>query len=276
MPATPSPTDDEMLLLAKSLAFNDSDLSFFRIKGSLREYPTVQMFSRKESSESTGWGKCYGDIDEKLETVFAWVWSWCSYERTEVHRTKHSDLVRRTNASDARRSQVVKTEYTIAPGIANRRSVIKLSWFKLESIEGGDAIVFESVTAARSAADEEISDEFTKSSVLATANGLFVFERVAPRITRMTLVQQAELGGAIPKFVMNSLIASSLSTVIEIQNKFRRVDSIVDKVSFWRNDLRFAKLCVLTDNRLPLFSGDARRLNPASIRPVKQREKAGL
>ncbi len=55
----------------------DND-KFQRLQRSLKKYLTVQMFSGVGSSDESVWGKGFGDVDEFLEVVFAWVWHGCS------------------------------------------------------------------------------------------------------------------------------------------------------------------------------------------------------
>jgi hypothetical protein len=208
-----------------------------------------------DGSESLGWGKCYGDIDETAELVLAWLWQWCSYERMDIHRAINGELVRQTNATECSRSQNVEAEFKIAPAIKNRKSKTRYSWFKIE--EAGEptqrwnyAIVFEPASSTRDVADAQTG--FTKGSVEATSNGLFLLEKVAPRITKMIMLQKADLRGSIPVWLMNLGTTFVLSLVTHVQDKFRRVDRVVDKVRT-REVLRsLLLLSHFTNSRCPL------------------------
>ena len=230
-----------------SLAYNSEERSEFRrIRGSLQASPTVQMFSgaeRGSDSQTLAWGKCYGDIDESAEMVLAWLWDMCSYQRMDAHRKHNGDLVRRTDASESNRSQTVASENKVSPGLAYRRSETKYSWSKLELGENenkltltGYVIAFEPVLfgkAGHRQPNEELKcseNDFSEKSVVATTFGLFLLEKIAPRITKMTMVQRVDLGGDIPYWVMNLGAAHVLSLVNNVQETFRRVDRVVDKV----------------------------------------------
>ena len=240
IPFTPAPTLAELELRKRSVAYISSSIEFRRIKGSLNTYPTVQMFSSTEGSFEGGlvWGKCLGDIDESPEVVLAWLWQLCSYERIDVHRKYYGDLVRRTDASELSRSQTFETEYSLAPGIANRRTQTKYTWFQRDA--SGDtnhqksggylyAIAFEPAVTRKNDANSATGG-FSKNSVVAISRGVFLFERITQRSTKMTMVQRADMGGKMQVWVMNSLVAYALSLIVDVQEKFRRADQIVDKV----------------------------------------------
>ena len=231
----PTPTEDEIALLKRSLAYrNIEGKQYKRIRGSLEKYPTVSMFARPDTEAGDGllWGKVYGDVDDTAELVLGWFWRWCSYARVKRHREREGgNLLRVTDASDKSRTQVVKIEYKMARGIQNRRSTLINSWFRVESENPVLGIGFYYVLAFDAVPDSSTdSEEFSASSVRATSFGMLSFETVAPRITKVTLVQKADLGGGIPKWLTNSLVDSALNTVVTAQELFRRTDRIVDKV----------------------------------------------
>ena len=157
-----------------------------------------------------------------------------------MHKASNAeDLISQTNASTTNRNQIVLSEYTTLPGFANRRAVTRYSWFELgepskvppDGHHSAFAIAFEPsrCTDGNNVSSPPFSG-FTKTSIEATQFGLYLFEQVAPRITKMSLVQNVDLGGSIPGWVMNSLVAVALAFVIRIQDKFRRRDRVVDKV----------------------------------------------
>jgi hypothetical protein len=107
IPAAPEATADELAMIDKALTYNLDDGQFQRVRGSLTKYPTISMFVGAGSSDKLVWGKGYGDVDAALEEVFAYAWESCSYERMAVHRRKHGDLLRVSDAEDGKRSQIV-------------------------------------------------------------------------------------------------------------------------------------------------------------------------
>ena len=82
----------------------------------------------------------------------------------------------------------------------------------------------------------------TGSSVLipATCEGVYLIESLAPRVSRVTVIQQSDVGGSIPSWVMHKMLTSSFSLLLETQEKLGRTNRIVDKV------IRFCFLCVLS------------------------------
>ena len=254
LPSTPAPSRDELELLRKSLTYlnpkpsADAGTAFERLRGSLIKYPSLHVFTRREitSAGSWRWGKCVGDVDETLEDSFAWVWRWCSYERLDRHVESNGKfLVRQTDASEdqyARRSQIVKVEYKISPGVAHRRSMTKYTWFMLASGLNGHeayAIAFEPAPDPLYNTNRApLLLGFTKKSVEARSHGIFLFEKIASRITRMTYVSKFDLGGStlLPGWVVTShVVTSVMSQVFQLQDKYRRVDKVVDEV---RRELR--------------------------------------
>lgn len=228
----PVPTTDEMKLLKKSLAYlNIDDSQYKRIRGSLKAYPSMHMFLRVELTDEAAWGKSYGDVDESAELVLAWNWFLCSYERVAVHRKGNGDLIRQTDATLNSRTQVFEVEYKMAATIANRYGVMLQSWFQLEPSSSGQkryAIAFETVPNRREPQD----GPFTKNSVKAVNIGLYLFEEVAARISKFTMIQKVDMGGQLPTWLVNALAVFGLSTVSDVQKNFKRTDRVVDKVSF--------------------------------------------
>ena len=234
MPLMPPPTPVEQALLERSLLYDSSDLKFERIKGTMATYPTVHMFTRKEKSELIVQGKCVGLIDESAEIVLAWLWHTCSYERMRSYRRQNGNLKRSSDGEVGRRSQVEVAEYKTATGFANRIFVTCLAWSKLERGYNGNeayAIAFEPFYTEKGSVEDAKMYSSTHAAVLASSSGLYVVERVAARITNLTYVLTSDVGGLVPKWLMKSLNIYALTSLIEIQEKYRRVDKVVDKVS---------------------------------------------
>jgi hypothetical protein len=224
---TPAPSADEMALLERSMAYDAPMNKYKRVVGSLKKYPTVQMFIRRDPVDDLTWGKCFGDVDEAILIVLGSFWNFCAYERMESHRQANGKLIRRTDATDISRTQIVEAEFAMAPGISSRRGTQQYTWFKLES--GAALGCKESYVIAFDALPDAACPEFSPNSVRATTKGAFIFEKVTQRITNVKHIQKADLSGDVPKWLMNYLVEYALSLLIEIQEKFRRVDRVVDK-----------------------------------------------
>ena len=97
---------------------------------------------------------------------------------------------------------------------------------KLSSGNEAYAIAFESVNTPGKEALVSSNKVIT-----GTSTGIYILERVATRITRIIMVQQADIGGSIPKWLMNTQITFALSIVLAVQEKYRRKDRTIDKVS---------------------------------------------
>ena len=226
MKHAPAPNALEKALLLKSLEYTLSDDRYKRIRGTLMTYPTIQMFIREDANDEAAWGKSYGDIDESPELVLAYNWFVCSYERTETHRRSNGALVRRTDATETSRTQMYEVEMTLATGIASRCFTSSFTWFKLDpSVLGREAYA---MTIDREKGTQD--SPFTPKAVAGTSVGIFLFERVAPRITKFTMIQQVDLNGHIPTWLMNSLAVYGLGLTLEVQNRFRRANKVMDKV----------------------------------------------
>ena len=219
MPKVPAANEHELVMIEHALAYNVDESEWKRVNASLKSHPTVSMFVRETKGDSA-WGKAFGDIDDTINEVFAWVWQGCSYERMQTHREKNGELTRVTDASDTSRTQVIATEMKIAPGLKHRWSVTMFTWSFTAS--GDIAVAFE--PTARTSAWL-----FTDGAVEAKHTGLYTLKKLASRITTLTLVQKAELGGAVSQWLMMMSVARAFALLLRVQEKFRRRDKVVDK-----------------------------------------------
>ena len=234
--SVPAPNADEAALMSKSLGYLLEDSHFKRIAGTLKTFPTVNMFIRRDVEDDVPWGKCCGEVDESLELVFSWFWRWCSYERMDNHRRANGDLIRVTDASDKSRTQTINSEYRVATGIANRCSVQRFVWFGVETSATAAAVAASagetsSYVIAFEAVPSPTDSQFSPKSVVAPSTGTLLFERVALRVTKVTHVQKTNLGGGIPKWLMDSLL-SPRHAIVTVQDKWRRPERFVDKVGW--------------------------------------------
>ena len=220
MPKMPATDVKERALIDVALAFNLDDSEWQRVRGSLKKHPTAQMFVRDASDQST-WGKAHGDIDDTLKEVFAWIWFGCSYERMQMHQAKYGKLLRVTDATEnSSRSQVIAAEYKIAPNFSNRWGETRYTW---DTMESGDVVVaFEPFAQGGAGL-------FTKGAIEGKSTGLYHFTKVAPKITTFTLVQKVDLGGAVPNWLMKTLVKTVFSLLLRVQERFRRRDKEVDR-----------------------------------------------
>ena len=236
LPSVPAPTEREASLLSTSLKYHTlaDDTLYKRVRGSLKTYPTLQMFTRFEPSSDSLWGTSVGDIDETPERVLAWNWHMCSYERVQRHRGANGErLVRQTDAKDDSRTQVYQSEYKMIPTIANRSTTLTNSWFQLDpSVLGREAyaIAFATTQDHDDGKQQGSPHPFSKNAVKVNVAGIYLFERLAPRVTKFTMRQSVDLGGQVPLWLTNAMAAYILESALEVQNVFRRTDSVVDKV----------------------------------------------
>ena len=125
--------------------------------------------------------------------------------------------------SDSSRTQHFRVEYSIpAPGFHNRRAELTQTWFKLEGGLNGNEAYAITLESHKSPHQDHESLGFTKSSVQASTRGIYIFERLAPRSTRFTMLQQGDLGGHAPIWVKNLVASHFLSMVVELQKRFKR------------------------------------------------------
>ena len=237
----PAPSPDEQSFLTRSLAYNSKSLKFDRMRGSLASHPTLQLFTRYDAVDGFLWGKFVADVDESLELVLSWVWLWCAYERMDVHTASNGTLRRQTDYNPTRPSvsQVVRQENKLAPGISNRRGAVRYSWFRCAPgfSDLGDAyvIAFEpDVEASTDPAGQHEGlneNRFTANSIVISTWGLVTFERLAPRVTRVCMVQKVILGGDIPQLIVNKLVKTSFTMLENLQKKYKRSNFDVDGVS---------------------------------------------
>ena len=221
MTICPPPTEDEIEVLKRCLAYNSETLqtTFEHVKGPSSD---VQLFQRQASDSELIWGKAIGEVYESAEMVLAWAWRNCSNDRVARHRSQYGNLLRRTDATDQSRRQHYQAEYKVpAIGFNNRRAEIDQTWFKLEGgLNGNDAYAMTTETNPKSAYMDPEELGFTKSSILASTKALYTFERIAPLTTRVSMIQQGDLNGTCPVWVKNYAITKGLSMVSELQQKF--------------------------------------------------------
>ena len=234
MRRAPAPSAEDNALLLKSLEYTISDGRYKRIRGTLMTFPTIQMFIREDATDEAAWGKSFGEVDESPELVLAYNWFLCSYERMNIHRRAHGTaLVRRTDAKESSRTQTYELEITLATGIANRCFTNSFTWFKLETdiTTGQREAYVMTIDRDNGTTHRGGGSPFTAKAVTGASIGIYLFEKVAPRITKFTMVQQVDLGGQIPNWLVNSFAVYGLGITLDVQNRFRRVDRVMDKVS---------------------------------------------
>jgi len=222
-------TPGEDALIAKSLTY--ANLPFVRIPGTLKKDTSVEMFHIL-SSEEAAWGKGVGIIDTSAVNCLAWYYDFCSNERMTDH-VKSGDVLRVAHEIPNSHSMVTSGVKVLPKGVAyNRVFHFWLIWNKIPNYNGH-------VTYVLAFAPRELCDSVLlppppsfpnqDSTIVGKSSGVYIFEVLAPQVTRMTLIQQAELGGKIPLFLMNMLIKSRLSGVQKSVNAFKRKGDQVDE-----------------------------------------------
>ena len=218
---------EERALVTKSLSYVRDEETFKRIPDSLSKYPLVHMFQSKlVEGNGDAWGKCVGVIDACSEEVLAHFWVLNTNELEEKYEMANGFLNRFYKEIDGRgRSSVFSAAYKFPPPFANRQANTWNVWDKLESFNGNEAYIvcYEPHKIEEAKRDPNL--------IPLKLNGIYVIEKLAPNISRLTMITNGDAGGSIPKWLMNTLIQYTLSVVVDVQDKFRRADKTVDKVS---------------------------------------------
>ena len=227
MHSVPAPSSDELANRDKALSYCGDEThelwKFEKIEGASKSYSTVEMFASKRNTDSSVWGKAVGEIDEAPEVVLAWLWHLTSLERMAIHEKDNGNLLRVSDLSDKSRSQHFKYEFKLGFGIQHRRGLAKYSWFKLEP--GKNSSGFEGycqVWEPDVSSNDHVDEGFTRNSVEATSKGIFLIEKIGEGRAKLTMVQQVTLGGRIPLWAISWMIPNFLSTIVTVQEKFKK------------------------------------------------------
>ena len=227
IPNSPELTREEQAIINNSLKFMEK--SFTRMKTS--KDSDVEMFQILSSTDAA-WGKAVGIVDAPAERCLGWVFGWCSNKRMIEHVKKNGHVLRSEYDIPDSHSKIVSAVMRFPKGFDNREFHNWLVWAKLEEYNGHEAYVM--AFAPREECDVALLPPLPtfldqSNTTVGKTIGIYIFERLAPQITRMTFVQQAEMRGSIPPLILNSLVRSSLQIVQRLVDDFKRRGRDVDE-----------------------------------------------
>ena len=84
--------------------------------------------------------------------------------------------------------------------------------------------------------------------------GVVIFEVIAPRVTKVTIVQQVDFGGSVPPALANKVAVYTLGTVEDLRAKYERMDERMEDLV----DCETRRQFVLTLRAKPPASNHAR------------------
>ena len=238
LPSCPPPSAYEAALLSRSYLYTSDDASitapFKRIRGSLTTFPTVEMYESMKEGEQIAWGKTRGTIHESAELCLAWMWDWCGYERLQQHQVENGDTMRVKFDVPRSRSMIISQVATLPMPFKKRVFDTRFVWGKAEFRSHEAYIIgFEPLALDKPLCKEVDHLPFVhdgkKNTVKGTTVGVYVFEVLAPRLTRMTLIQRGDAGGSLPLWLMNRGLAYSLDVILSVQGRYQRSNIAVDK-----------------------------------------------
>jgi len=252
MPNAKPPTQTETGLITKALTY--PKLPFVRIPGSLRKDSSVEMFHILSSNESA-YGKAVGIVDTSAEECLSWAYHICSFERMAENVISNGNLLRAAKPIPDSRSIVFSAGIKMPTGVNNRVFHSWFAWDRVKNYNGNEALIL--AFAPTEQYDQTLlpsTPSFPNQSetIIGKSYGIFIFESLAPRVTRMAFIQQVNMGGSIPVFLLNSLIPYASSIVQQMVDRFKRRGKEVDfeiRVSF------ISKI-----NTVPALTDDQQRL----------------
>ena len=224
-------TSEEDSLIKTSLEYAQQD--FIRLPGSLRKDSDIEMFHIiSKDGSSAAWGKAVGIIDTSAKNCMAWAYHSCSNERLAEHNEKDSHVFRFEYAVSNSHSKFVSAFKTISTGMNNRIFDGWLTWDEVDDYNGH--VEFILAIGMGEEGDQSLlpllppypdESRTTKGRLV----GIQIFLVLAPQVTRMTYCVQADMGGSIPQFLLNSFVGSSLKIVQHAYDKFERRGRIVNE-----------------------------------------------
>ena len=229
MTTSPELTEKEKHLIDSSLLL--AEKRFIRIPGTLRKDLSIEMFHVLSSTDSA-WGKAVGIIDTSAETCFSWIWDWTSNERMAEHERKNGNVLRVAYRIPNSHSEIVSAVMKMPTGFANRVFHGWFVWSKIPDYNGHETLVI--AFAPREDCDIFLLPplpSFQNETNIITGKtfGIYIIEKLAPQVTRLTLIQQANMGGKIPKFLTDLSVSNSVGNVQRVVHRFKRNGKLVDK-----------------------------------------------
>ena len=234
-----SPIESSLLSSKKNLLQEDENhhsKPFARIRGSLSKRPSMAMFECADPETGNVWGKASAAIDTSAETVVAYLWNFMSYNRLKTFEEENGTLPRYETVVPNSRTKLMVSAKRFPKGLGNRLFEAVWVWDKVSDERtsrvsyhlafcppdeyyggGGES----TVAAGAGFVKAKTSGIWRVESLLGVSN--------STNICRVVLVQTADFGGILPKWVANSKVESALTTVHTLQNLFRRSDKTIDE-----------------------------------------------
>jgi len=222
MPNVPLSKDEKKSIdyCIKSLKYGDDFQTWSRLPQNLND--TVQKFTIDNDGKLVI-VKGITIVDERAEVIMSYLIHFTSNERNKIGLELNGDLERSMKNDDKSHTSRITSEVKSPPPITNRRFVGSHIWAKEW---GGNVDTF--VIASLPDKDDGTT---AKGVVLATTTALFVIERLAERVSRITQLQKTDLklpdgfiGDAINKYAAKY----SLLVLDELYTKYERKQKEVD------------------------------------------------
>ena len=160
--------------------------------------------------------------------MFSYLWNYQSYERLLQHEVGGKGLLREELPRTAHsKIKVVAVKF---PGNLSDR-VFAACWVWRQEANGEILLVFGDIQDPGDMAETNSiiqADKRASNAIRVATRGCFRLKPIAPNVCRVTLIQQGEVGGIIPRWVLNMAVKSSLSLVDVIRSRSQRNGRAVD------------------------------------------------
>ena len=171
--------------------------------------------THEEGGSSAGVGRAVTIVDASIEDCAAWEYARMTRERIKDHYDfggLDREVVKLTNHSELFRNAIDFGVKTLAP----REWLTKGVWKMVDE----DTMI----VCYEDAKDERFPPGAGKGYTRASSGAFWKYERL-PEVkgipqTRVTYVQQADLKGLIPSFIVNSKIVGALGYLFKMRKKF--------------------------------------------------------
>jgi len=184
---------------------------------------------------SSAWGKAVTIVDVGADYAMSYVWNLHAYEHAQRHISREGvdALNRIAYAPDSHsmlRANIVNF------GMATRARVFS-TWFVWRQEDDGVLTIafapmadYKQFNSATVEINNALSDDdAAANAVPGTVKGFWRFRPLAPDVCQITYVAQTQVGGTIPKSLLNKRLKNTLSAVHNMRNKFMRNGRVADR-----------------------------------------------
>ncbi|GMH90953.1 hypothetical protein TL16_g11919 [Triparma laevis f. inornata] len=181
----------------------------------------MQYFASNKREMSMAFGRAVGIADGTAEELAAWQMDFCSDEKMRTNiREKNPARLELTHLKRVNEITFATVKKMPFP-LDNREFIVRLVW---KSEDGKVLIAFEPADI------EEVDYGLRLRSIRARTRGIWQFENLQDRggvkQCRVTLIQHFDIGGIIPKWIVDKKLPHSLSAVQEVIDEFRQDEKI--------------------------------------------------